>query len=389
MEKHNQSYTKRELLQSESFLRWRYFPTKEDKHFWEKLQEDPVIKAEMDAAMDVLHTVRFNPYTLSDSESADMLSQIERRIQVNKIRQKKRLYIAAAVAAIAFLLFVFSFSFFMKQKIPQITEDPGVSELMENNEDIQIIMGSESLSIEKDADLLYNENGDMTILKENEKIIENKKVENTQMNKLIVPRGKRSSLTLSDGSRIWINSGSILEFPAVFEGNTREIKVEGEIYIEVTPNKDKPFWVTTSGMSVKVLGTSFNLSAYKEDGSSSVVLVKGAVEVISGEKAVNLLPDQRASVTGGDIETQVVDVYNYISWKDGLMSFTSEPLSDITSRLMRYYNRTIVCREGTADLICTGKLVLYDNLEEVLETITVTNPVKYTITDDIIYLWKK
>lgn len=250
-------------------------------------------------------------------------------------------------------------------------------------------MGDESLAIDKDVDLLYNESGDITILKENERILENKRVETSKMNKLIVPKGKRSFLALSDGTKIWVNSGSVLEFPAVFGGNTREIKVQGEIYLEVAENKSKPFIVNTSGLTVKVLGTQFNISAYKDDQSSFVVLVEGAVEVLSAGGKVDLLPRQMASVTGGSIKTESVDVNNYISWKDGFMQFASEPLSNIATRLMRYYDKTIICEEGTADLKCTGKLVLFDNPEDVLETIANTNPVKFTLKDDIIYIGKK
>ncbi len=389
MEKHNRSYTKKELLKNESFLRWRYFPTEDDKLFWEDLLKDPAIKPEIDAAIEILDTVKFNDYSLSDEESRNMLNMIERKIQNKQIHIKRKLSIAISVAAAVLLLFILTIPPLIKEKTPQITKGPDVYELMENNKDIQIIIGEESLAIDQDADFLYNESGDITILKENERILENKKVETTKMNKLIVPKGKRSFLTLSDGTKIWVNSGTILEFPAVFQESTRELNVEGEIYLEVAENKAKPFIVNTSELSVKVLGTQFNISAYKDDQSSFVVLVEGAVEVLSEAGKVDLLPAQMASVTGGNIKTEKVDIYNYISWKDGLIQFVSEPLSNITNRLMRYYDKTIICEDGSAKLKCTGKLVLFDKLEDVLETITHTNPVKYTIINDTIYIQKK
>lgn len=385
----NRSYTKKELLQNKSFLRWRYFPTEDDKLFWEKLRKDPAVKAEIEDAIEILDAVRFNDYSLSDEESGNMLNTIEIKIRNEHLHRRRKLFIAISSAAAVVLLLVLSLPLLIKHEKTQVAEVTDVYELMENNKDIQIIMGDESLAIDKDADFLYNESGDMTILKENERILENKKVETTRMNKLIVPKGKRSMLTLSDGTKIWVNSGSILEFPAVFQGSTREIKVEGEIYLEVAENKIKPFIVNTSEVAVKVLGTQFNVSAYKDDQSSFVVLVEGAVEITSETGKVDLLPEQMASVTRGNIKTEKVDVYNYISWKDGLMQFDNEPLSNITTRLMRYYDKTILCEDGTADLKYTGKLVLFDNVEDVLETITNMNPVKYIIINDTIYISKE
>ena len=98
------------------------------------------------------------------------------------------------------------------------------------------------------------------------------------MNTLVVPRGRRSSLLLADGSRIWVNSGSVLRFPSHFDEKQRLIEAEGEIYIEVVKAKI-PFLVKTDKFTVNVLGTKFNISSYTDEEESTVVLVEGSVNV--------------------------------------------------------------------------------------------------------------
>ena len=113
-----------------------------------------------------------------------------------------------------------------------------------------------------------------------------------EMNQLVVPRGKRSSVELADGSKLWLNSGSRAIYPVVFSKKNREIFIEGEGYLEVSHDASRPFYVVTDAVKVKVLGTKFNISAYKEDNQVSVVLVEGSVEASVGLQKVVMKPDQ-------------------------------------------------------------------------------------------------
>ncbi|WP_286854003.1 FecR family protein, partial [Proteiniphilum sp. UBA5259] len=130
--------------------------------------------------------------------------------------------------------------------------------------------------------------------------------------------GKRSTLTLSDGSKVWLNSGSVLEFPAQFGSKKREIRLtSGEMYIEVIPDSQKPFHVHTSDFNVKVYGTKFNVSAYA-DSPRSVVLVEGRVSLQPvNKKETFLSPSEQAVYSdNGTFNTQKVDVTQFISWKN-------------------------------------------------------------------------
>jgi len=201
---------------------------------------------------------------------------------------------------------------------------------------------------------------------------------------LLVPYGKRSFLTLRDGTKVWINSGTEVRFPVNMEGKERSIYVDGEIYIEVAKDKERPFYVHTSGFDVRVYGTKFNVTSYKADEEKSVVLVEGSVSVCSKEetkekeaKEIFLHPDQMYHTTNRGPMITHVNALQYITWKDGIWQFTSESLESIALRLSRYYGVDIHCDEKTAVKSCTGKLILFDDVDKTLRIIEEIFGVRY------------
>ena len=158
------------------------------------------------------------------------------------------------------------------------------------------------------------------------------------MNVLKVPRGRHSSLVLADGTKVWINSGSVLYFPTVFDPDHRTIYAGGEIYLEVAKDASRPFYVKTSEMTVRALGTALNVTAYPDDADQSVVLSEGRVEVAAknGRKqlmAVNdrlVLKDRRMTVS-------TVQAYDYTSWKDGIFLFRDQSLAFVALLSDEFY----------------------------------------------------
>ena len=121
---------------------------------------------------------------------------------------------------------------------------------------------------------------------------------------MIIPKGKRTRLTLADGTHLWANSGTRVVYPSHFEKNHREIYVEGEVYLDVFRNEDAPFIVRTKDFQIQVLGTSFNVSAYPSEGVSSVVLVEGSVNVKNQQKEqVKLAPGQLVDIQTGRLHS--------------------------------------------------------------------------------------
>lgn len=165
-----------------------------------------------------------------------------------------------------------------------------------------------------------------------------------QYHTIEVPYGGEYALTLSDGTKVHLNSGTRLTYPSFFQGAERKVELTGEAYFEVTPD-DAPFIVHTNDIKVRVLGTAFNVNAYEQDANVNTTLVNGKVEVINKEddRVYELAPGynlnyQKKSRT---IETHEVDVELYTAWVRGEFLFENQPLGDILVQLSRWYDFNI------------------------------------------------
>lgn len=191
---------------------------------------------------------------------------------------------------------------------------------------------------------------------------------------LSTPKGGQYQLTLSDGSRVWLNAASAIRFPLSF-ASTREIEVQGEVYIEVQQNKDKPFVVRTNEGVVQVLGTSININAYSNEEAAAVTLVNGSVKVQKGNTqiagGVVLKPGQQALLYHGlqnrQIQVKAVDVQQQIAWKNGQFSFKSTDIAALMRQMERWYNVEVIYPKGIPADRFTGNIPRSVNLNQFLE----------------------
>ena len=244
--------------------------------------------------------------------------------------------------------------------------------------------------------------GDQKITIDNEKVIDlNKtsKADESKMIEVVIPFGKKSQLTLEDGTKVWLNAGSRMAFPAKFEGNKREVFLEGEGYFEVAHNQKLPFYVNTSEFVIKVLGTRFNISAYESDKLIETVLIEGSVAISERsvlafmKRETILMPNQKASYDRNDrsiVIDEEPDVDNAIAWTEGWLKFNRQSINDVLNKLQRYYDVQFVYtqRFPSEDLI-TGKLYLKDSIEQVMMTMEVVAKMQYRISGNKIYVEKK
>jgi ferric-dicitrate binding protein FerR (iron transport regulator) len=212
-----------------------------------------------------------------------------------------------------------------------------------------------------------------------------------ELQTLVVPRGETDSLLLADGTKVWVNSESAVRYPDRFDGDKREITVEGEVYLEVAHNVRKPFVVHTQSFDVRVLGTKFGISSYNGEETHSVVLAQGKVEVYSQRlnTTVRLHPNELFTQQRDSCYTADVNAYNYISWKDGILYLESLPLSVIATKLERHYAVGIRPDKEIANLICCGKIVLFDDLCMTLDNITDVLPITYKRQGNLILISRK
>ena len=236
------------------------------------------------------------------------------------------------------------------------------------------------------ADIIYEPDGTVTV-----NTISLNRPASEGLNRLLVPKGKRARLTLSDGTHLWINSGSRVIFPGKFADSHREIYVEGEAYMDVAHNAEAPFTVMTKDFRIKVLGTSFNIIAYPGEQTSSVVLVNGCVNLSDSEKnMVRMEPGQIVNVCTGRMEpVENVDVEPYVCWVKNMLICKDETLENVFRKLNLAYDREFVLGPGVSALQVSGKLNLRDSLEDVLHTISFSAPVYYESSENKTYVWKK
>lgn len=213
--------------------------------------------------------------------------------------------------------------------------------------------------------------------------------EDIQLRHLFVPKGKTAQVRLSDGSQLYINAGSHVIYPTVFQKNQREISVEGEVYLEVAHNPKRPFIVKYKDFSVRVLGTKFNISDYSNGKPATVVLVKGSVQIETAQKEKVLLhPNELANITSEGTHVQQVDVSKYTSWKDHFILLDEEKLGEVLDRLSSYYGTNIHCDAKVMQLTLSGKLDLNNSLEQAIRIIHKTTGLQYKKRDDGFYLYK-
>ena len=217
------------------------------------------------------------------------------------------------------------------------------------------------------------------------------KNEAAAFNQLITPHGKRGTLVLEDGTKIWLNAGSRLIYPAQFGKENREVYVDGEIYLEVTPDKERPFIVKTDRINVQVMGTSLAISAYKNAKQSHVILASGSVNVYAEHNKkgkYRLSPNEiyQLSENGQAKVEHVADVTQYTSWIHGIYQFEHESLASILSLMERFYGQKIECVPEAGKLTCSGKLRLNDDFINTLHGLAETLPISIENRNNFFYI---
>lgn len=209
---------------------------------------------------------------------------------------------------------------------------------------------------------------------------------------LRIPLGGEYRLILADGTKIWLNSGSELTFPARFTGRLRQVELKGEVFFAVTKDSLHPFEIKTPFSTVRVLGTSFNVCSYPEDGTERTTLVGGKVEIILPDRVCRLLPGRQLELNTADYNVSVkeVDTDIYSSWKDGIFRFSDMPLEELTVKLHRWYNAEFFFLQPECKKVrFTGAIRKYADFQEFMKLIETTTNIRVTINEGSVVIGKK
>lgn len=189
-------------------------------------------------------------------------------------------------------------------------------------------------------------------------------------NRIVVPAGQRISLTLQDGTTVWLNSGAELEYPALFAGNTRQVKLNGTALFDVAHDTDHPFVVETYACQVEVLGTRFNVHADAESGEFSTALFRGSVRVTAHEdlQQVTLRPNEKVSLHDGRLTVETSDDPNEYLWAEGQISISGCSFDEILKRLEGCYGvRFDIRLKEMPRIEAIGKIRISDGIEHALD----------------------
>ena len=213
--------------------------------------------------------------------------------------------------------------------------------------------------------------------------------ENIQNIEILTPIGKRMTITLSDGTKVYMNSGSKIKFPNKFKENNREVFIEGEFFFDVAPDKRHPFIVQMNRSKAVVVGTEFNIRSYPDEITVQTTVSSGVVVFSSENSSVNLISGEQSvfnQISLG-IEKNIVDIYDFTAWKEGMFYFNNRTLEDIMSELKKWYGFEYIFDNEVSKHERFGIELKRDvPLDKVIDLINSTNTIQIYIDEKIVHI---
>lgn len=303
-----------------------------------------------------LFTVKWATYpgdgeVISEDASNEMLKQILEKtivenevISIEKNRKFNWRQIAAAAAIISFI----AVGYWLFTNNKKSIEAPVIAKNI--NEDVNpgsfkarlTLADGSTITLDSAALGELTKQGGTVILNKDGKLVYNPSTNTGEVlyNTVATANGETYSLTLADGSQVWLNAGSSIRFPVAFSGKERRIETTGEVYVKVAKNPAQPFVAVVAGMEVLALGTEFNINAYSDETNGTATLIEGSVKVSNGTASTILQPGQQTNVSGKDQLTvaKKVNLDEITSWKEGKFHFESADLKTILRQFARWYD---------------------------------------------------
>lgn len=375
-----------DFLDDPDFVRWMSDPSPEDEYFWaDFVKLHPTKKDDIHESKLVFKLLYANERKLALSEQYELWNTIQHESKSSAMQILFQIIKYAAILIFVFFSGAVSYYFYQNSfsaHTPQFAEtypaDGGA---------MVILADGSKVSLHKSmSEISYSSNGEQLVVN-NDTIRQKSEMDKETLNKVIVSYGKKSMIVLSDGTKVWLNAGSQLIYPAVFLNETREVSLVGEAFFDVVKNPEKPFIVKASDVNVQVLGTRFDISAYPEDKIIQTVLEEGKINLkyedtglFRRDHTIEMQPSQMVEFDRSSHETirSVVKVCKYVSWKDGMLEFDRVDLNKALKQIERFYNVNIMLRDQQiGSFKISGKLDLKSVPEDVLNVIKLTLPVNW------------
>lgn len=331
----------------------------------------------------------FHNAALLEKVNADIARAEQVTLAVPVYRRMWFRYSAAASILVAALLSWYIFSPF-KAAVPVATTNipPG------SNKAVLTLANGRQIVLNSAQNGLLGKQGTVQIIKLDSGLLSYQGATTTGevlYNTIATPRGGQFQVLLPDGSRVWLNAASSLRFPTAFTGADRAVTLTGEAYFEVAQNQAKPFAVTVNNMKVQVLGTSFNIMAYEEEGAVNTTLVSGAVKVNCENNQAVIAPGQQAVLPTGKSQFEIgaANIEAAVAWKEGHFLFDNNDIYTIMRQVGRWYDVEISYQGDLSGITLSGAISRKKYVSQVLDILATTGRVQFEMKDNRIIVMAK
>ncbi|RPD38605.1 FecR family protein [Chitinophaga barathri] len=343
---------------------------------WEDYEPDAALKEQADPALNRIIGGMF-----TDARGVDITTRPVR------FRYVKRIAAAAAILLVAGTGIYYWYNPASKQEttttlIANDVMPGGTKAVLTLSNGQQIVLdgaadgvlakqGGTSISKQAGGQIVYDASGEATT--------------EILYNTMSTPRGGEYQLTLPDGTKAWLNAASSITYPTAFAGKERNVRITGEVYLEVAKDKTKPFLVEVNDVKLEVLGTHFNVNAY--DKAVSTTLLEGSVKVNTGSNSRVIIPGEQAKVEQGKMTVKNVNLSETMAWKNGRFVFEGASIETVMHQLSRWYDVEVKAVENVDDLFFVD-VPRNKKISDVLKALELTGKVKFKIEGKTIMILK-
>ena len=331
-------------------------------------------------------------------ENVHIREEQAKKIIFSSLKKKRNLTPYYGVAASIAVLLIVTLFFFIREDKQVVSEKLVTSEIKPiQSKAILVLSTGEQIQLTKSAQEIQEQDGSVlkidSVMGVQYDSLSTKRAEKPIYNKIVVPRGGEYFVTLSEGTKVWLDADSELEYPVFFSGDFREVKLKGNAYFCVTKKNDKPFVVRAGEFSLKVYGTEFNVNAYDLQNIETV-LVNGSIGFKANESTPErmMAPNELAvsdSRTGLS-EIHQVDIYPYIAWKNQNIVFVNERLESIMEKMARWYDVTVFFQdESLKDLRFDCNMRRYTDIRDLFFFLEKTSNARFALNGRTVVISKK
>ena len=331
-------------------------------------------------------------------EDVHIREEQAKKIIFSSLKKKRNLTPYYGVAASIAVLLIVTLFFFIREDKQVVSEKLVVSEIKPIQSKAMLVLSTgEQIQLTKSTQKIQEQDGSVlkidSVMGVQYDALSTKRVEKPIYNKIVVPRGGEYFVTLSEGTKVWLDADSELEYPVFFFVDFREVKLKGNAYFCVTKKNDKPFVVRAGEFSLKVYGTEFNVNAYDLQNIETV-LVNGSI----GFKANISTPERMMAPNElavsdsrtGQSEIHQVDIYPYIAWKNQNIVFVNERLESIMEKMARWYDVTVFFQdESLKDLRFDCNMRRYADIRDLFFFLEKTSNARFALNGRTVVISKK